>query len=147
MVRLNSFLTDRVMGLNSFTPTKQRLAIGLFGLVSQTTIDATNKDVDEDTREYSAVRTAAKIIITTLGGIASREIGQKAGEWLINSNKIDIPQKYIKKFGTSAVKQYGNAMGAACAIVAAAISVFAWDMPVTNKLMNWFMDKYEKMRK
>ncbi|MFA5880509.1 MAG: hypothetical protein WC860_10155 [Candidatus Margulisiibacteriota bacterium] len=175
MVQLSPQLTQKLFKLTSFNPTKQRLGIGAFALVSQTLVDANNKNVDEETRKYSAIRTAAKVIITTAGGITARALGQKFGEWLINNDIVKIPENYIKEWKEkpmevlrqelSALKgtplsqipnkinpkdfakiKYGMALGAACSVVAAAISVFAWDMPFTNKIMNLIMGKYNKYK-
>ncbi len=168
MVQLSPFLTRQHLKLSSFTPTKQRASIGLFGLFSQTAIDANNKKVNKETRKHSAVRTAAKIIITTSGGIGARALGQRAGEWLVKKDIIEIPQNYLKEWGAKpqntlrqeiseltgksinkipkkvsikdyAKTKYGIAIGAATAVVSAAISVFIWDMPFTNKIMNAVM--------
>jgi len=175
MVQLSPQLTQKLFKLTSFNPTKQRLGIGAFALVSQTLVDANNKNVDEETRKYSAIRTASKVVITTAGGVGARALGQKFGEWLINNEIVKIPKNYIKAWSEKpkdvlrqelsnlkgkplsqipeeikltyfAKTKYGMALGASCAVVAAAISVFAWDMPFTNKIMNLIMGKYNKYK-
>ena len=54
---------------------EQRILIGATGLAIQPIIDLNNKNVDKETRKTSAWRTAAKIIVGTLVGVAVRYWG------------------------------------------------------------------------
>lgn len=168
---LNPNMTHNLAKLASTSPTMQRLSIGATGLILQTTIDATNPCVDEKTRKYSAIRTAVKMIVTTVGGISFRHIGQKLiGEALVNSGKIEVPKELIQKYSAmpaavrlreycsfknlSLLKQkspvsgemlakakFAGAVGWVCAVGVAILSVFIFDMPFVNKLMNVVLDK------
>ena len=81
------------------TPAGQRLALGVTGLFMQTAIDYNNRNVDQKTRNFSAVRTAVKMVVTATGGVLFRELGQKAGEaWIgsgLASGKLTLPQTFI----------------------------------------------------
>ncbi|EKE03685.1 MAG: hypothetical protein ACD_20C00168G0002 [uncultured bacterium] len=173
MVYLNPKLTHQMSRFSSFSPRNQRLTIGATGLALQTLIDATNPNVDDETRKYSAVRTAVKMVITTLGGITFREIGQKVGEHLVNAKKIAIPETLIETFKKKSPEvlrreysefrnialskvptviapeklaglKFAGAVGWITAVSAAVVSVFIWDMPFVNKAMNFVMDKLYK---
>lgn len=149
----------------------QRLSIGATGLVLQTSIDATNPNVDESTRKYSAIRTAVKMVVTTLGGIFFRFLGQKTiGEPLVQKGILEVPKELIAKMAklTPEVRirefcdfkniplikapkevsaemlakvKFAGAVGWVCAVGAAIVSVFIWDMPFVNKVMNMVLDR------
>lgn len=168
---LNPNMTHHLTKLASTSPMMQRLSIGATGLVLQTTIDATNPCVDEKTQKYSAIRTAVKMVVTTIGGVSFRHIGQKLiGEALVNKDIIKVPAELIEKYAKmpeavrlreycsfknlSLLKQkapvsaemlakakFAGAVGWVCAVGVAILSVFIFDMPFVNKFMNIVLDK------
>lgn len=139
VVRLGPGTTKRILDLANMSPTTQRLAIGLTGLVSHTTIDAFNPYVDKDTRKYAAVRSAVKMFICTASGVLTREIGQKLGEYAVKTGKVTVPE------GLSKVA-FASSVGKVFAIIGAVVSIFAIDVPFINKLMNFVMDKLFKKK-
>jgi hypothetical protein len=173
MVMLTPGQTNIMTKFAKMTPTYQRLSIGATGLFMQTYIDYHNKNVDEETRKYSAVRTAVKMIVTTAGGVTFREIGQRFGQWLVNTGKMPLSETILKEceilakksptalkreyadiVGKSvdkltktptakdlATKIFANKVGMCTAVIVAAISVFIWDMPFVNKIMNFTLKK------
>lgn len=171
MVYLSPQMTSNLAKLASTSPTLQRLTIGATGLVMQTTIDATNPNVDESTRKYSAIRTAVKMVVTTVGGITFREIGQKLiGEQLVNKGILEVPKELVTRYAKLpaaerlreycdflnkditkvkkaispeilAKAKFAGAVGWVCAVGVAILSVFIFDMPFVNKAMNFVLDK------
>lgn len=170
-------ITQKIARYASLTPTGQRLSIGVTALLMQTTIDATNKNVDEKTRKHSAIRTAVKQVVSATSGIMFREIGQKlVGQKLVESGKLIVPQYYLdayKKFTPQALnreyadligktvsqlkdpatiemvakKAFAKNVGAVCAITGAIIGIFIMDVPFTNKILNVVMDKFVNKKK
>lgn len=118
----------------------QRLAIGATGLISHTTIDAFNPYVDADTRKYAAVRSAVKMVICTLSGVLTREVGQKLGEWAVKNGKVAVPEGINKVV-------FANSVGKSFAIIGAVASIFLIDVPFINQILNFVMDKFFKTKK
>lgn len=134
VLTLSPKMTQTAIKLAELSPAKQRLIIGATGLVGQTTIDALNPWVDEDTRKYAAVRTALRMIICTTSGVLSREVGQRIGEWLVKTGKVQIPKGISRAAFTPHV-------GSCLAIIGAVASIFLIDVPFINRALNFVMEK------
>lgn len=162
-------------GASDFSSVHQRLALGLFALGIQPLIDLRNKDVDDDTKKVSAVRSAAKAIIGTATGIVVRggcmklaelKYAQKdaAGKIIKEGKKIKIdPAKVQKAFGegfgalkldektlSNAVKRVPSVVGTIAALGVMIFTNFLIDAPLTNKTMdkiNELMEKYFAKKK
>lgn len=164
-------MTNQLAKMASLSPRNQRLSIGATGLVLQTAIDYKNPNVDESTQKYSAIRTAVKMVVTTLGGITFRQIGQKwVGEKMVEKGMLEIPKQLIEKFAKLspevrlrefcdfknialekapkivspemlAKAKFAGAVGWVCAVGLAVVSVFIFDMPFVNKIMNMVLDR------
>jgi len=89
---LNEKKIARVVKFNeNFTTWHQRLVLGIASISSQPFFDYYNKNVDQETRNYSAVRTVAKIIVGTTEGCLVRFLAIKYGKkiafnWLSKGN-------------------------------------------------------------
>ena len=172
MVYFSPAVTQQISNFINFTPTHQRFTLGATGIVSQPALDYSNPWVDKDTRKYSAIKTAIKIFVGTITGVLSRYGGQKMGEWLVNTGKMEVPQSILTKFKnmgpdtlryefakvknipiekvprdpnlytTFAKMRFGNAVGWVCAVLAAAVAVFALEIPFINKLLNRALKKF-----
>lgn len=134
LVRLGPGITRTIRSLSNMSPTTQRLIIGGTGLVSQTTIDALNPFVDEETRKFAAVRTAIRMIVCTSSGVLTREVGQKLGEWAVKTGKLAAPK------GVSNLA-FASAVGRVFAVVGAIFSIFLIDVPFINSILNFAMEK------
>ncbi len=152
----------------NFSSVHQRLALGGFAFLIQPLIDIKNKDVDEDTRKVSAIRSAAKAIIGTVSGIVVRggcmklaeyKYAQKdaAGKIIKEGGKIKIdPLKVQKSFGegfealkldnkalSDAIKRVPSVIGTIAALGVMIFTNFLIDAPLTNITMekiNKFME-------
>lgn len=141
VVTLTPRATQQVLKLANMTPGTQRLIIGGTGLLSHTTIDALNPFVDSETRKYSAVRSAIRMIVCTTSGYLTRELGQKLGKFLVDTGKIKVAKGYSKA-------QFALSAGNHLAIVGALLSIFLIDVPFINKILNYAMDKiFDKDKK
>lgn len=153
-----------------FTSVHQRLALGLTALAIQPTIDLRNKDVDEDTRKVSAVRSAAKALIGTTTGIIVRattimlsasifakrdgagkiikelKANGKKGSYVIDPQKVKrICAQGFEKLDADAIKRIPSVVGTIAALGIMIFSNFIIDAPLTNLAMdkiNKFMEKY-----
>ncbi|MGD9580198.1 MAG: hypothetical protein AB7V50_02395 [Vampirovibrionia bacterium] len=134
VLRLGTSTTNGILHLANMSPTTQRLAIGVTGLLSHTTIDAFNPYVDKDTRKFAAVRSAVKMVICTASGVLTREIGQHLGELAVKTGMVRVPEGLTKA-------AFASSVGKVFAIIGAIVSIFAIDVPFINKLMNIVMDK------
>ncbi len=161
--------------INDFSSIHQRLAIGTFGLVIQPMIDIHNKEVDEETRKTSAVRSAAKAIIGTATGIVVRGACMKASE--LKFAKRDALGKIVKENGklvldeqkikntfkegfehlnldektlSDSVKRVPSVIGTIAALGVMIITNFVVDAPLTNITMekiNKFMEEHFARKK
>lgn len=117
----------------------QRLIFGVSALAIHPVLDKMNPWVDEDTKETSAIRSAAKAIASTLTGVIIRE-GCIIGTNAILNNKTltsKLPKYMLKdKNHTSAV--IGTLMGLGVMI----FTNFIIDVPLTDK----FTSIFTKMR-
>ena len=140
VVTLTPKATQQVLKLANLTPGTQRLIIGGTGLISHTTIDALNPFVDSETRKYSAVRSAVRMVVCTTSGYIARELGQKLGKYLVDTGKIAVAKGYSKA-------QFALSAGNHLAVAGAVLSIFLIDVPFINKILNYTMDKIFKKNK
>lgn len=153
-----------------FTSVQQRIALGVSALAFQPLIDLRNKDVDEDTRKVSAVRSAAKAIIGTTTGVIVRggtillgamlfakrdaagkiikEVAQngKKSSYVLDPDKIKkICGDGFKNLDEDAIKRIPSVVGTIAALGVMLFSNFLVDAPLTNAVMgkiNEVMDKH-----
>src|SRR5437868_4937188 len=71
--------TNLIMRSGTMPNATQSLAIGLTGLALPPTIDYYNGQVDKETRQYSAIKTAVKVAITVFNGVLTRFAAEKVG--------------------------------------------------------------------
>ena len=115
---------------------QNRLILGATALMIQPFIDLNNKKVDEKTREISAARTVAKIIVGTATGFAVRYLTIAAiGKY----RKFFAPTIPVQDY-----KQYMMAIGNYLALAVMLITNFAIDAPCTKALTNKFIGLVEK---
>lgn len=135
-----------------------RGVIGLFAFATQPWIDLFNKDVDEDTRKASCIRTMAKIIVGTTTGILVRmgcielmkkftqtpkelaEKGIKATKWNQALIPYHISPQEFENMGRF-VKKHRNAIGTFTALVVMMIT----DPPLTVFMTNFFNKKKQEL--
>lgn len=153
-----------------FSPTHNRLILGVSALLSQPLIDLHNKDVDEKTRKMSAARTIAKIIAGTFTGVIIREAcirgieawtktpeelkkaGKKVTKWntLLVPNKTKENNKWVEgftheKFGNAVrlIKNHRKTLGTLIAIGIMAFTNFLIDVPLTKYFTNILSKKMD----
>ncbi len=127
---------------------ENRLILGASALLSQPFIDASNKDVDKETRRYSICRTIAKIIAGTVTGYSIRKLCIKsidAFTKLPSEVKPDAKFKNLRQFLLPTIKctadelsQYKNALGTLLALGVMVFTNFLIDAPLTKYLTNLF---------
>lgn len=118
---------------------QNRLILGATALMSQPFIDLYNKNVDEKTREISAARTAAKIIVGTATGFTVRYLTIAAIE---KFKKFFAPTIPVSNY-----KQYSMALGNFLALAVMLITNFVIDAPGTKALTNKFTSMIEDYHK
>lgn len=135
---------------------ENRLILGVSALMSQPFIDASNKNVDEQTRRVSVCRTVAKIIAGTSTGVLIRYgcIGainkwsklpsslNKAGQ-KVQLNKLNTffsPSNALSDV-SEAMKQYRKTLGTILSLFVMSITNFVIDAPLTRFLTNLFIEK------
>lgn len=127
---------------------ENRLILGASALLSQPFIDASNKDVDSETRRYSICRTIAKIIAGTATGYIIRKLCIKSIDAFTKSvNEIKPDMKFKKlrtlltptlKYTADELSQYKNTLGTILALGVMVFTNFLIDAPLTKALTNWF---------
>lgn len=121
-------------------PAENRGVMGGTAILLQPAIDASNKKVDNETRQISICRTIAKIIAGTGVGMLVRGSAYKAVEKMTNpeGNKILLPKKYIDELSKNPklMKNYRSALSTGIAILAMCVTNFALDAPLTVFLTN-----------
>lgn len=149
---------------------QQRFILGLTAIMIQPVIDYTNRNVDEETREVSAARTAAKIIAGTSVGVLVRwacikavnafsgyeleKEGEKVTKILKKTGK-DIFTPSLARMGDDVtVKNFKNLynnhvknLGSILATVVMAGTNFLLDVPLTVWLTNKFQKFVKSCRK
>ncbi len=137
-------------------PAPNRAITGITALATQPYIDLHNKNVSLETREISADRTKAKVIVGTLAGIAVRQPSynlvaamtrpdgnKRYSKWLIPSSKLQG-----LKEGSFFLKTHRIIVSTLLALGVMCFSNFALDAPgtayLTNKLIAWRRAKAAK---
>lgn len=127
---------------------ENRLILGASALLSQPFIDASNKEVDAETRRYSVCRTIAKIIAGTLTGYSIRKLCIKSIDAFSKSaGEIKPDMKFKKmrtlltptlKYTAEELSQYKNTLGTILALGVMVFTNFLIDAPLTKALTNLF---------
>ena len=127
---------------------ENRLILGASALLSQPFIDASNKEVDAETRRYSICRTIAKIIAGTVTGYSIRKLCIKSIDAFtksVNEIKPDMKFKNLRtlltptlKYTADEVAQYKNTLGTILAPGVMVFTNFLIDAPLTKGLTNAF---------
>ena len=127
---------------------ENRLILGASALLSQPFIDASNKDVDLETRKYSVCRTIAKIIAGTATGYTIRKLCIKSIDAFTKSVSDIKPDMKFKKLRTlltptlkytaDELSQYKNTLGTILALGVMVFTNFLIDAPLTKGLTNAF---------
>lgn len=155
---------DTIEKLGKCSTPVNRLFLGGFSLLIQPFIDLNNKDVDEDTREISAARTAAKAIAGTATGVPIRALCIKAIDNMTctDENAISKMSKSSAKWKTLCIpdnipleqfknaerhlKKHKQAIGTIVALIVMLFTNFALDVPITKFLTNKFVDKIKEKK-
>ena len=136
-------------------PAINRVIMGATAIFLQPAIDASNKDLDKETRILSVCRTIAKIIAGTFVGIIVRGSSHKLITTMTNlegkgknCRKL-LPKSYIETFkeNPTLLKNYRSALSTSLAILAMCITNFAFDAPLTVKLTNKFKNFVDSFTK
>ncbi len=132
---------------------ENRLILGASALLSQPFIDASNKEVDAETRRYSICRTIAKIIAGTATGYTIRKLCIKsidAFAKLPSEIKPDMKFKNLRQVLAPTLKctaeelaQYKNTLGTILALGVMVFTNFLIDAPLTKALTNLFAGRSE----
>ncbi len=129
----------------SVTSDGQRLILGVTALASQPFIDLKNKEVDEETRWTSAMRTIAKIVVGTTVGVIVR---RGAINWVKTSKMFwktsstpelaKMPTKEFWKNTPYGSKElhYANGVGTLIGTLVGLITNFVIDAPLTKIMTN-----------
>lgn len=135
-------------------PAINRVIMGATAIFLQPAIDASNKDLDKDTRILSVCRTIAKIIAGTFVGIIVRGASHRVVTKMTNiegkakhCRKL-LPKSYIETFKKNPVllKNYRSALSTGIAILAMCVTNFVFDAPLTVKLTNKFKNFVDTLR-
>jgi len=101
---------ERVVRFNKNVETwHQRLFLGVAAISSQPFYDYFNRNVDQDTRKYSAARTVAKIIVGTSEGCLVRFLAVRYGKKIAFNclnNKNDVVVEKLKEFLEKRSKEF-----------------------------------------
>lgn len=154
-IKENGLLAKAFNACKNFTSPHQRLILGATAIAIQPEIDKNNKDVDEQTREVSAARTAAKAIAGTVTGVPIRALCIKAIEKVTDpkgtskfsqsfipnklAGKAITPEAFEKAFRL--VRSHRNSLGTCAALVVMLFTNFLLDVPITKYLTNVFVER------
>lgn len=114
---------------------QQRAVLGGAAIMTQPFIDLNNQSVDKETRKYSAVKTAVKIVIGTSMGVATRYL---FGTALVKCSKFIGPtaSSFIKIPADVNVKDFEKGVSTFVGCIGTVISTFLIDKPLTNPAIN-----------
>ena len=127
-------------------PHNNRLILGATAIILQPIIDLCNRKVDEDTREISAKRTAAKIIAGTSTGYAIRYACLKLIDYLTKDSKSLLYPKGVNVVAEG-LKNYRSAIGTFAGLFVMLFTNFLIDAPLTKYLTNKFIKNNDKGNK
>ncbi len=122
----------------------QRLAFGVAALALHPVMDKMNPWIDDETKETSAIRSAAKAIACTVTGVIIREaciLGTDA----ILSNKNIV--KKLPEFMTKDKSHTGAVIGTLMGLGIMMFTNFLIDVPLTDKLTHIFTERAKKKGK
>ncbi|EKE03567.1 MAG: hypothetical protein ACD_20C00183G0005 [uncultured bacterium] len=151
---VGSKIIEGIKGLQT-SAVKERMVVAIPALIAFPVIDYFNKSVDEDTRKYSAVKSAIKVFIGTVDGLFARHVGQKIGEkWApklgekLAKGEIKIPgtEKIAEAFkeatkNPEAIVSFSKSLGKTMAFVATLTSIVVMDIPFIDKALDFTMKK------
>lgn len=144
----------RAVNINSW---QQRAVLGIAAMTMQPCIDLMNKEVDEETRKVSAVRSIAKGFVGAATGILVRGGCMKAAECVLKKEgaaqklasitakektqeAIENSLHFIKEGGGA--KKYASVIGTIAALGVMIVTNFAVDAPLTNWVTNKLDEKF-----
>lgn len=127
--------TDLITRCGTMSSATQRLAIGLTGLALRPTIDYYNGQVDQETRKYSAIKTAVKVAITVFNGVLTRFAAEKIGIAIAKRRIIEPLSKTMKP------EAFQQGMATAISFLATVLTTFTLDIPLINYGLNFVLDK------
>jgi hypothetical protein len=112
----------------------QRAVLGGAAIMTQPLIDLNNQSVDKETRKYSAVKTAVKIVIGTSMGVATRYL---FGTALAKCPKfIGTASSFIKTPANVNAADFTKGVSMFVGCIGTVISTFLIDKPLTNPAIN-----------
>lgn len=120
---------------------EQRLLVGVSGVLMQPWIDLHNKNVDKETRIYSACKNCAKAFVGSITGFFIRKGCIKFVNHLIDKGMLLPSDTSGIKHYTQKVKNYGGALGTGLAIIVMMATNFLIDAPLTQLLSSKIYDK------
>ncbi len=122
----------------------QRLAFGVAALTLHPVMDRLNPWIDDETKETSAIRSAAKAIACTLTGVIIRE------GCIIGTNAILNNENIVKKLPKYMTKDKGHTSAVIGTLMGLGIMMFTnflIDVPLTDKLTHIFTEHAKKKGK
>lgn len=164
-------LVNTATRMADWGPAAYRGAIGAGALALQPGIDyymsqkqaqAEGKDGSERAK-YSATRTAIKAVVCAIGGMASREIGDRGAQFLVDALKLNPSEAFKKTIASNQAKKlaqlglkagkeltddvykaaYKKNIGMWAGNIVAVASIFV-ETALVNKVLNFTMDKLFK---
>lgn len=134
-IPVSSTFAKPIMRTADLSSSVHRLWIGGTGLVLRPAIDLHNKDVDRQTREYTAVKTAVKVFGTVLIGVLSRVGAEKLGLMLARKNIITATDKKVNP------EAFAKGVATVVSFLVTVLTTFLLDVPFINFGLNFALDK------
>lgn len=138
------------IGKNISSP-ENRLILGATALMTQPFIDASNKNIDSETKRFSVCRTIAKIFVGTATGYFIRKGCIKTIDAFTKlPSEIEPHMRFKKlrsillptiKYTADELSQYKNTLGSLMALGVMVFTNFLIDAPGTKWLTNVFAGK------
>jgi hypothetical protein len=133
-IPVHSTIAKPIMRSATMSSSVHRLWIGGTGLVLRPAIDLQNKDVDRQTREYTAVKTAVKVAITVANGVLTRAFAEKAGLELARRGII-ATKKNVNP------EAFARGVATVISFLATVVTTFTLDIPLINGGLNFALGK------
>lgn len=130
--------------LGSLQSPGQRLAFGIAALTLHPVMDKMNPWIDDETKETSAIRSAAKAIACTLTGVIIREACILGTDALLSNEGI---VKKLPQFMTKDKGHTGAVIGTLMGLGIMMFTNFLIDVPLTDKLTHMFTERAKKKGK
>lgn len=113
----------------------QRLAFGIAALTLHPIMDKLNPWVDDETKNTSAIRSAAKAVASTTTGVMIREICIVGTNALLGNKKL---ASYLPEFMTKDKNHTSAVVGTLAGLGIMIFTNFLIDVPLTDKLTHIF---------